>query len=144
MGKMRYTKKIDGQKLKSEILRKCRSYGEADRIMGFSSAIGNWINRNTIPEYATYIIEAKLDIPFDSYAEKEPEEQSTQEAKKKPCHYCKDETNFIIDFTSDNINAFVSILPSRKIMECTMNYKSESIGSDNCFINYCPVCGRKF
>lgn len=84
-GKLR-SKPIDGCKLKSEVAKRFKSYLEADRDLGFSSCIGNWIQRNSMPDYGLYLIEGKWGVTYDMIKPDEPKpepvvEETTQAAE---------------------------------------------------------------
>lgn len=81
---MAYVKKkaIDGQKLRTEILNRFKTYVQADKSLGFCNAVGNWVNKNEIPEYNLMLIEAKWGVTYDMIKPDEPKPEPKEEVKE--------------------------------------------------------------
>lgn len=142
------TIKIDGKKLKAEIFKRFPSYAAADKDLGFSNALHNWVNRDTMPEYAVYLLAGKWGLSLDDYKpeEKPPvTEQAEDPAQtRKPCHYCqKDECAIFASGMDERLNMAVNIKPGRRIMDAYLTFGNEIVMSENTFIRYCPFCGRE-
>lgn len=111
--------------------------------LGFSHAIGNWVARNEIPEYAVYLLENKWGVSYDDI---KPDDMITAEEScrpTKPCRSCCEETNILLAAEEGKFSSTAYLLPRRKIIENVVSFGSELVMSDNVFVNYCPFCGRE-
>lgn len=79
---------VNGEKLRELVIEAAGSVSEAGRAVGQSEKFfGNFIHRNEIPEYATYLAEGVLGIPYECYAA--PAEPVTEPVKENGCDWCK-------------------------------------------------------
>ncbi len=145
MGKVRNikTRRVDGQKLKSEAIKRFGTVAKADRDLGFTHAIGNWVARNEIPEYVIYLLENKWGVAYDDIKPDDMIAAEESDRPTKPCRNCCEESNILLFVEDGKFSSTVYLLPRRKIIENVVSFGSELIMSENVFVNYCPFCGRK-
>ena len=82
---------IDSEKLRETLINECVSISEAGRSVGQSEKFfGNFIRKGEIPEYATYLLEGVLGIPYEVYARVEPVvDPNPEPAVQEDCDWCR-------------------------------------------------------
>ncbi len=77
---------INGEKLRELLIQYCDSISGAGRKVGKSDKFyGNFIRLGRIPEYAMYLTDGVLGIPYDEYKQEEP----SVEVREDGCDWCK-------------------------------------------------------
>lgn len=132
---------IDSAKFKALLVEKYGSQARASKIVGKSEKFfGNFIHRNEMPEYATYLVEGKLGIPYEKYKLVSDDEK----ANGSYCEWCQeDETTFLINNDEWKVNSSLAFMPKTKKLGILALFGDETIVDKDVNIKYCPMCGRK-
>ena len=137
------TRPINTERLKAEIAKKSLSAGEASQKCGFASTwIPRFYQNNEIPEYAIYLLESVIGIPYDNYAP-DTDAPAEEKVEHEPCRFCNSGITSLFYNEEGKVKTRICQITRSRMFDIEVSFGKEEIAHEVIHIRFCPFCGRK-